>query len=117
MLLDYISLNQIIILVIINLITFISLSIIFYRIYLNNNFKENMISNTNRVESVNLEVEHEKILPERKLTYRQLEIIEFIKQGKTNKEIATILCISENTVKYHIKVIYNNLGISRRTEL
>lgn len=51
------------------------------------------------------------------LSKRQLEIIELVKEGKTNKEIGAILFISENTVKYHLKVIYNTLGIDNRFDL
>lgn len=51
------------------------------------------------------------------LSKRQLEIIELVKQGKTNKEIGAALFISENTVKYHLKVIYNTLGIDNRFDL
>lgn len=50
-------------------------------------------------------------------TSRQLEIIELVKQGKTNKEIGTELFISENTVKYHLKIIYNLVGIDNRLDL
>lgn len=51
------------------------------------------------------------------LTERQLEIIQFIKEGKSNKEIAALLFISENTVKYHLKIIYEILNIDHRSEL
>lgn len=51
------------------------------------------------------------------LTDRQLEIIELIKAGKSNKEIAGELFISENTVKYHLKIIYSLLGIDNRVRL
>ena len=51
------------------------------------------------------------------LTSRQIEIIELVKNGKTNKEIAGLLFISENTVKYHLKIIYNVLNIDNRYEL
>lgn len=51
------------------------------------------------------------------LTDRQLEIIELVKLGKTNKEIGAELYISENTVKYHLKIIYNTLGIENRRDL
>ena len=51
-----------------------------------------------------------------KLTERQLEIIELIRQGKTNKEIANTIFISENTVKYHLKVIYDIMNIENRSE-
>ncbi len=48
------------------------------------------------------------------LTDRQIEIINLVKLGKTNKEIGSQLYISENTVKYHLKIIYNVLGIENR---
>ncbi|WP_298221628.1 helix-turn-helix transcriptional regulator [Flavobacterium sp.] len=51
-----------------------------------------------------------------KLTERQFEIIELIRQGKTNKEIANTIFISENTVKYHLKVIYDIMNIENRSE-
>lgn len=50
-------------------------------------------------------------------TERQLQIIELIKKGKSNKEIAAVLFISDNTVKYHLKIIYNILNIKQRNEL
>ena len=51
------------------------------------------------------------------LTDRQNEIIALVKQGKTNKEIGAELFISENTVKYHLKIIYETLKINKRTDL
>ncbi|RZK10365.1 MAG: LuxR family transcriptional regulator [Flavobacterium sp.] len=51
------------------------------------------------------------------LTERQKEIIGLVRQGKNNKEIAATLFISENTVKYHLKAIYNILDIKQRNEL
>ena len=49
------------------------------------------------------------------LSSRQLKIINEIQKGLTNKEIATELFISENTVKYHLKVIYDILKIEKRS--
>lgn len=51
------------------------------------------------------------------LTIRQREIIVLVQQGKSNKEIADMLYISENTVKYHLKGIYETLAVKRRTQL
>lgn len=48
---------------------------------------------------------------------RQAEIINLIIEGITNKAIGAILFISENTVKYHLKIIYNILGIGNRWDL
>lgn len=56
-------------------------------------------------------------LKDYKLTNRQIEVINLVRQGKTNKEIGAELFISENTVKYHLKIIYNELGIENRTYL
>lgn len=48
---------------------------------------------------------------------RHIEIINLIREGKTNKEIGSELYISENTVKYHLKIIYDILDIDHRSEL
>jgi len=50
------------------------------------------------------------------LTDRQKELIELLSQGLSNKEIAEKLFISENTVKYHTKNIYNVLNIKDRKD-
>lgn len=51
------------------------------------------------------------------LSNRQLEIINLVCQGKTNKEIGATLFISENTVKYHLKIIYDLLDVNSRVAL
>ena len=51
------------------------------------------------------------------LTDRQKEIIELIRSGLTNKEIAAKLFISENTVKYHLKIIYEILDVEHRSAI
>lgn len=51
------------------------------------------------------------------LTERQQEIIQLVQQGMTNKQIGDTLFISENTVKYHLKQIYEILGVESRTDL
>lgn len=56
-------------------------------------------------------------LPPAKLSKRQKSIIELVKKGKTNKEIAHSLNISVNTVKYHLKIIYAILGVKNRKEI
>ena len=50
------------------------------------------------------------------LTLRELEVLQEIVKGKTNKEIATTLHISEATVKSHINNILGKLGVSDRTQ-
>lgn len=51
------------------------------------------------------------------LTQRELEILDFVRQGATNREIATRLFISENTVKNHLKNIMAKLHIENRVQL
>lgn len=49
------------------------------------------------------------------LTDRELEIIMNVAEGKTNREIANLLAISEHTVKEHIKHVLKKTGSSTRT--
>lgn len=50
------------------------------------------------------------------LSIRELEIIHWVKSGKTNHEIGLILHISQNTVKSHLKRIFSKLNVSRRAQ-
>jgi DNA-binding NarL/FixJ family response regulator len=50
-------------------------------------------------------------------TARELEILEMLKSGFTNKQIAMGLCISDGTVKNYISSIYSKTGIEDRNEL
>lgn len=50
------------------------------------------------------------------LTARELEIVHWVKSGKTNHEIGMILQISQNTVKSHLKRIFSKLNVSRRAQ-
>lgn len=50
------------------------------------------------------------------LTDREQEVLDEMKQGFTNKEIAVRLCISLATVKTHIINIYSKLGVKNRVE-
>ena len=50
------------------------------------------------------------------LTGRELEVLELIVQGQSNKEISVSLGISEATVKSQITKILNKLGVSDRTQ-
>ena len=51
------------------------------------------------------------------LTPRELEIVQAVMSGDTNKAIARRFSISENTVKRHITHIFNKVGASTRVEL
>jgi two-component system NarL family response regulator len=50
------------------------------------------------------------------LTVRELEVLQEIVNGKSNKEIASALHISEATVKSHINNILGKLGVTDRTQ-
>lgn len=50
------------------------------------------------------------------LTQREVEILQLIAEGHTNREIAEHFFISLNTVKTHIQNIYSKLGVKRRTQ-
>ena len=49
------------------------------------------------------------------LTPRELEVLELLAQGATNKEIAEKLVISTNTVKRHLKSIFQKLEVNTRS--
>lgn len=51
------------------------------------------------------------------LTSREFEIVSAIKEGSSNREIASKLAISEETVKRHLSNIFSKLGVSSRLEL
>ncbi len=51
------------------------------------------------------------------LTRRELEIVEAIVSGCSNREIAQKLSLSEDTVKHHLTHIFDKLGVSNRLEL
>ena len=50
------------------------------------------------------------------ITPRELEILELIAQGLSNKEIAARVFVSENTVKTHSSRVFDKLGARRRTQ-
>jgi two-component system NarL family response regulator len=49
------------------------------------------------------------------LSARELDVLKLVVHGRTNREIATVLAISENTVKIHIRSILGKLGANDRT--
>ncbi|MFY9674723.1 MAG: response regulator transcription factor [Terriglobales bacterium] len=50
------------------------------------------------------------------ITRRELDILELIAQGLSNREIAEKLFVSENTVKTHSSRVFDKLGAKRRTQ-
>jgi DNA-binding NarL/FixJ family response regulator len=51
------------------------------------------------------------------LSGREVEVLQLVAQGRSNREIAGDLFLSEGTVKIHISHIMGKLGLDRRTEL
>jgi two-component system, NarL family, response regulator LiaR len=50
------------------------------------------------------------------ITPRELEILELIAAGLSNREIADRLCVSESTVKTHSSRLFDKLAARRRTQ-
>jgi ATP/maltotriose-dependent transcriptional regulator MalT len=58
----------------------------------------------------------EKRLVQFGITARELEILQLIATGLSNREIANRLFVSENTVKTHSSRLFDKLGAKRRTQ-
>jgi two-component system, NarL family, nitrate/nitrite response regulator NarL len=55
-------------------------------------------------------------LPEH-LTERELEVLHRLAEGLSNKAIAKVLAISENTVKFHVNALLEKFGVGSRMEV
>ena len=58
-----------------------------------------------------------RLRPVDTLTQREKTVISYLTQGWRNREIAKQLAISEQTVKNHLRAIYDKVGVSDRLEL
>jgi DNA-binding NarL/FixJ family response regulator len=54
-------------------------------------------------------------LPE-PLTAREAQVLELLADGLSNKQIASRLALSDETVKFHLSSVFGKLGVSNRTE-
>jgi DNA-binding CsgD family transcriptional regulator len=61
-------------------------------------------------------IPNEKKRTDLSITPREMEILELIAQGLSNREIAEKLYVSENTVKTHSSRVFDKLGARRRTQ-
>jgi DNA-binding NarL/FixJ family response regulator len=50
------------------------------------------------------------------LTPREMEVIQLLAEGLSNREIAQLLTVSPRTVNFHLDNIYSKLGVTSRTE-
>jgi DNA-binding CsgD family transcriptional regulator len=50
------------------------------------------------------------------LTRRELEILCLVAEGHSNSQLARMLWVTEQTVKFHLSNIYRKLGVANRTE-
>ena len=54
--------------------------------------------------------------PLSRLTRRELEVLSALAAGQTNKEIANELHLSPNTVKFHLKNLFQKLDVHNRSQ-
>jgi DNA-binding NarL/FixJ family response regulator len=50
------------------------------------------------------------------LTRREREVLQLVRQGLSNRQIARTLWIAESTVKVHVRHVFEKLGVQSRTE-
>ena len=50
------------------------------------------------------------------LTRRELEILQLVSEGYSNAELARMLWVAEQTIKFHLSNIYRKLAVANRTE-
>jgi DNA-binding NarL/FixJ family response regulator len=54
--------------------------------------------------------------PPHGLSVRELEVLKLMVEGHSNSEIAAHLYLSRNTVKTHVRGIFNKLGVDHRVQ-
>lgn len=59
---------------------------------------------------------NEKAIKALGLTTREIQVLECLRLGESNKKIAKSLGISPNTVKTHLKSLYTKIGANNRTQ-
>jgi two-component system, NarL family, response regulator LiaR len=54
--------------------------------------------------------------PSASLTRRETEVLGWLASGESNKQIASRLCVSEETIKTHVSNVLSKLGMTSRTQ-
>lgn len=70
----------------------------------------------NKLKESNMGTSSGKTSSRPKLTYRELQILSYVVEGKSNHEISDIVHLSLDTIKTHLKNTYKKLGVSSRTQ-
>jgi DNA-binding NarL/FixJ family response regulator len=60
------------------------------------------------------ETQETELMPD--LTRREFEILQLVAEGHSNSQLARMLWVTEQTVKFHLSNIYRKLDVSNRTE-
>ncbi|MFT4020440.1 MAG: LuxR C-terminal-related transcriptional regulator [Acinetobacter sp.] len=68
------------------------------------------------IESIPQTLENNSLQPTEPLTDREKDILIYLANGVSNKEIARHIFVSENTVKFHLKNIYMKLAVNSRLQ-
>ncbi len=73
------------------------------------------LTNQTKIESPPFE-QNEKAIRYLKISERELEVLELVAQGLSNKQISDKLFVSVNTTKTHLSHLYEKLDVKRRTQ-
>ncbi|WP_304353681.1 helix-turn-helix transcriptional regulator [Brachyspira innocens] len=82
-----------------------------------NIFNSTKLNDNNVIDETNKASNIEDVENSVNLTKREREILSYLLDGKTNKEVSLILDISLNTVNNHVANIYEKSGVKNRVEL
>jgi DNA-binding CsgD family transcriptional regulator len=52
-----------------------------------------------------------------RLTAQEAQVARLVADGNSNRQVAGLLFISENTVQYHLRKVFRKVGVSSRTQL
>ncbi len=80
-----------------------------------------IVDYTNKLKEQNKDLNSEQsiigeLIMEYNFTQKEIEVLKALSEAKTNKEIGNEQFISENTVKFHIKNIFNKLQVNNRQD-